>query len=1060
MKLIHDAIKFPVTTTVGVILLVLFGSLALRRIPVQLTPTVEEPEVTVRTFWPGASPQEVEREIVDEQEEQLKALEGLVRMESSSSDSFGSITLTFQLGTDQDAALLRVSNALEQVPRYPDDADKPVIFTVAAEASAIAWFILQPGGGIPFAGDVSTLYDFVDDFIKPEFERVPGLAQANIFGGREREMHVVVDPAKLAARQVTLNQLGAALDRENRNYSGGDFSEGKRRYIVRTVGEYQSPRDIENVVITTRNGVPIYVRDVARVEMGFRKPIAQPFFFGQPMIAINGVKEPGENVLDVMTQLKATVERLNKELLAPRGLQLIQAYDETEYIESSIDLVKQSLYVGGALSVLVLLLFLRSVTSTLIIAVAIPVSMIGTFLALLWFGRTVNVISLAGMAFAVGMVVDNSIVVLENIYRHRQMGKSLSQAAQDGASEVWGAVLASTLTTVAVFVPVVFVAEEAGQLFRDIAIALSVAVGLSLVVSITVIPSMSAQILHTAKVYRKYGFHNLFGLTAVAQSATDRLTGFVYWVCGGFLRRGLVVAGLTAAAVILSVWLMPKIEYLPRGNVNFLFGILLPSPGQNIEEVSALRHRYTDQLSHLWTTSGPEADRLPGGGISGFFFIALHENCFMGIRSRDPERARELIPEFQKVNFNIPGAIGFVDQASIFQRGLGEGRNIDIDITGPEIERLISLGGQIFGQVMQKLPGSQARPIPSLDLGNPEVQVVVDRRRAADLGISNRDLGLAGRARVFGAQGNDNKDEGRGKDPKVKAEEGFAHRTHLLDQMPIATPDGQLITLGSIADVGETTGPVTINHRERERAITIQVTPAEQMPLERAMEIIENDILEPMRQAGQLGGLYRTHLSGTADKLTQTFNSFKWNFILALAITYLLMAALFESFLYPFVIMFSVPLAAAGGFLGLAAVNAFLAYQPLDILTMLGFVILVGTVVNNAILIVHQSLNLVREEKMPTRAAIREATSTRVRPIFMSVGTSVFGMSPLVLFPGPGSELYRGLGAVVVGGLVVSTIFTLLVVPSLFSLVMDAKAALAGTLRRLAGAEPERQPGD
>ncbi len=1062
MKLVHDAIRFPVTTTVGVLLLVLFGSLALRRIPVQLTPTVEEPEITVTTYWPGASPLEVEREIIEEQEEQLKSLEGLIEMESSSSDSNGSITLTFQIGTDQDAALLKVSNALQQVPSYPAEADKPVIYSVAAEANAIAWFVLQPGGDEPFEGDISTLFNFVDDYVKPEFERVPGLAQANIYGGTEREMHVVVDPAKLAARKVTLNQLGAALDRENRSYSGGDFNEGKRRYIVRTVGEYQSTEDIESVVITVRNGVPVYVRDVGYAELGYRKPMAKPFYFGEPMIAMNAVKEPGENVLEVMEQLKATVARVNEELLAPRGLTLTQVMDETEYIESSIDLVQQSLYLGGCLAILALLLFLRSVTSTLVVAVAIPISMISTFLAMLWFDRTLNVISLAGMAFAVGMVVDNSIVVLENIYRHRQMGKSRFDAAYDGAREVWGAVLASTLTTIAVFVPVVFVEEEAGQLFRDIAIAISCAVGLSLLVAITVIPSLSAKILHVAKGgHRKYGFHNLFGLTLAAETITNKFAGFIYWLCGGVLRRLIVVGGLTAAALLISLNLMPKTEYLPLGNVNFLFGILLPSPGYNVDEVAELRHRYTENLKHLWETPPEESASLPGGGVKGFFFIAMPQNCFMGVRSRDPERARELIPEFQKVNFSIPGAIGFIDQASIFQRGLGEGRNIDIDITGPELEQLIALGGQIFGNVMQKLPGAQARPIPSLDLGNPEVQIKTDRRRAADLGISNRDLGFTVSALVDGAKASDYQHEGDEIDLRVMAEESFAHRTHLLDQMPIATPDGQLVTLGSVAEVSETTGPVTINHKERERTITIQVTPDEQMPLELAMETIESEIIEPMRASGQIGGLYRTDLSGTADKLTQTFESFKWNFLLALAITYLLMAALFESFLYPFVIMFSVPLAAAGGFLGLAAVNRFIAYQPLDILTMLGFVILVGTVVNNAILVVHQSLNHIRDDGMPHREAVRTATASRIRPIFMSVSTSVFGMLPLVLFPGPGSELYRGLGSVVVGGLVVSTVFTLFLVPSLFSLVLDARAGVASLVSQIASRdEPKEEAGD
>lgn len=1071
MTIVRQAIRFPVTTAVGVILLVLFGSLALFRIPVQLTPTVEEPQISVATVWPGASPQEIEREIVDEQEEQLKSLEGLVEMESTSSDSTGQITLTFEVGTDNDANLLKVSNRLEQVPSYPPDADKPVISTVGADRSAIAWFILLPHGDDAFEGDMSTLFDFVDDRVKPELERVPGVARSNVFGGREREMHVIVDPAALAARGITMNQLAAAIDRENRNYSGGDFSEGKRRYVVRTVGEYRSPEEVEDVVVAMAGGVPVYVGDVARAELGYRKVTARTFFKGQQMLAINAQKEPGSNILEVMEGLKETVTELNDGLLSERGLRLVQAYDETEYIASAIDLVQQSLMIGGVLAVVILLLFLRSGTSTLVIAVAIPISVVGTFLMMNFFGRTLNVISLAGLAFAVGMVVDNSIVVLENIYRHRQMGKSRRAAAYDGTTEVWGAVLASTLTTIAVFVPVVFIEEEAGQLFRDIAIAISCAVGLSLIVAMTVIPSLSAKILGRVDpkppepdsldrddddepAPREHGFKALWGFAVVAGSLRDRVANLVYWLCGSTPRRLAVVVGFTAAAVLGALLLAPKAEYLPLGNQNFVFGFVQPPPGYNVDEVSEIRNRYVEELGHLWEAPAEEAAGLPGGGIENFFFVALPDRAFMGARSRDPLRVRELLPEFQKVNARLPGTFAFVSQTSIFSNDIGEGRNIDVDLTGPELSRLVELGGEIFGRVMEVVPGSQVRPIPSLDLGNPEVQIVPNRRRAAELGISNRDLGFMVNALVDGAKASEVRFEGREIDLEIKSEESFAHRTHLLEQMPIATATGELVTLGSVGEVRVEDGPVSIQHRERERSITLQVTPPEEVPLQQAMEDIETQVLAPIRARGDLGGLYDAHLSGTADKLTQTARALQWNFVLALVITYLLMAALFESFLYPFVIMFSVPLAALGGFLGLAVLNLF-TYQAMDILTMLGFVILVGTVVNNAILVVHQSLNHMREDGMAPREAIREATGNRIRPIFMSVSTSVFGMLPLVLFPGAGSELYRGLGSVVVGGLVVSTVFTLILIPALFSLMLDAKAAI---LRRLRGIADELTP--
>jgi HAE1 family hydrophobic/amphiphilic exporter-1 len=1051
MKIVDTAIHKPVTTAVGAILLVLFGALALARIPVQLTPTVEQPQVTVMTIWPGASPLEIEREIVDEQEEQLKSLEGLLEMTSTSSDSVGQISLKFVISTDIDSALLKVSNRLEQVPSYPDDAEKPIIQSVSAEANAMAWFVLinDPDAEVEDPVDVTTLLTFTEDFIQPEFERVEGVGQMMVFAGREQEMQVIVDPAELAARRITITEFLAAIERENRNISGGDFDEGKRRYLVRTVGEYGSPEDIEDVVVTVRDGVPVYVRDVAEARLGFAKPFARGYYFDDPMIAFAAIRETGANVLETMKGLKQTLARVNRELLAPRGLVLLQAWDETDYIYSAIALVRNNLFIGGTLAILVLLVFLRSRSSTFVVAIAIPISVIGTFLLMRWFGRTLNVISLAGMAFAVGMVVDNSIVVLENIYRHRQMGKRRLKAAYEGASEVWGAVLASTLTTIAVFVPVLFVRQEAGQLFRDIALAISCAVGLSLIVSITVIPSLSAKILGSADTGRRRdggagGYRDLWGLVGMAKGVNRRITGTVHWITGSTRRRLVVVVGFTLAAILFSVVLAPPAEYLPTGNQNMLFGIIMPPPGHNIDENSSLLDMYVDGLSDLWETPPEEAEGLPGGGVASMFYISLASQAFgaqvfMGVIAREAERVRELVEPFQRINFQMPGAFAFISQFSIFSNEVGGGRSIDIELTGPDLERLIGLGGEVFGRVLAVLPEAQARPIPSLDMGNPEVRVRTDRRRAAELGISNRDLGLMVNVLVDGAKASDYQYEGHEIDLKVIAEGDIGHRTHLVEQLPLATRSGELVTVGSVADIEVVDGPALIAHYERERAITIAVTPPETMALQTAMETIESQILGPMRAEQKLGGLYRAHLSGTADKLTQTRASLQWNFVLAVVITYLLMAALFESFLHPLVILFSVPLAAMGGFLGLAVVNLF-TYQALDVLTMLGFIILVGTVVNNAILIVHQSLNHMREEDMAPREAIREAVGNRIRPIFMSVATSVCGMLPLVLFPGAGSELYRGLGSVVVGGLVVSTLFTLFLVPALFSLALDAQA--------------------
>ncbi len=1044
MKLVDVAIKKPVTVTVGVILLVLFGLISLFRIPIQLTPNVDMPQISVTTQWRGASPLEVEREIIDVQEEELKNVKGLDTMKSESADGEGYINLMFEIGTETDAARLRVSNKLDQVQEYPEDAEKPVITSGGRHEEAIAWIILQALEG--YTGVLTHEYDFCDDYIKPRLERIAGVASSNIYGGQERELQVIVDSSALAARNITISELMRALDAENRNISAGDFDEGKRRYIARTVGEYETPEDVAKVIIKRINGAPITVGDVARVTLGHEDIEVVVRHEGVPTIVLNAVREAGTNVLEVMQKVREALEELNSGLLKDRRLQLVQAYDETNYIYSAIRLVRQNILVGGTLAVIVLLIFLRNVSSTLIVSVAIPISVVGTFLLMTLFGRNINVVSLAGMSFAIGMVVDNSIVVLENIFRHREMGKSRVQAAHDGTVEVWGAVLASTLTTIAVFVPIVFVEEEAGQLFRDIAIAISSAVGLSLLVSITVIPTLSSRILRmgTAKESKAPRRRRWWSIYWLASKITDAVTGFVYWMCGRVSRRLGVAVVMTGLALAMAVFLMPKTEYLPEGDREILFGILLPPPGYNMGELSEIAKTVEADILPLieHEKESEAAKKLNLPPVKNFFYVAFGQQVFMGVVSAIQERTRELIPYVYGVLSKIPGMIAIVQQPSLFSSGIGEGRSIEIEIKGPDLDRLIALGREIFGQVMQHLPGAQARPIPSLDLGNPEMRVIPNRDRLTRVGMTTADLGKTVDALVDGAKASDYRIHGEEIDLVVKGEEAKLKRTQDLAGLLIQTPKGERVTLGSLADIRLEEGPTQINRIDSERAITIQVLPSTEIPLETAMAIVRDKIVGPIKARGELGSLYRIDLSGTADDLTRTRSALQWNLILALVISYLLMSALFENFFYPFIIMFSVPLAAAGGFIGLFLVNVFITYQALDIVTMLGFVILVGIVVNNAILIVHQTLNNIRDSNMEPREAIRESVRSRIRPIYMSAVTSVFGMMPLVLTPGAGSEFYRGLGSVVVGGLLVSTVFTIFLVPALLSLVLDAFAAL------------------
>ncbi len=1042
MKLVDSAIRYPVSVTVAVLLVALFGMLALFSIPVQLIPDVDIPQAIVTTVWPGASPEEIETEIVQKQEEQLKSLEGLVEMTSESRQSSGMVRLRFQVGADQEALLMRVNNALQQVPRYPQNALRPVITSRDPfEQQSIAWLVLLglPGSDV----DIELERQFAEDVVKPAIERVDGVAVANVYGGRGRELHVTVDPQKLAVRGLNLTQLAAALDAENRDVSAGDFDEGKRSYVVRTVAEYTSPEEVGDVVLAWRDDAPIYVRDVAVVELGYADPTEVMRQRGEPSMAFAVLRRQGSNALSIMADLRLAVDRLNEGQLAEKGMALSIAFAESDYIERAISLVQRNIIIGGLLAVIVLFLFLRSVSSTLVIGLAIPVSVVATFLVMRALGRNINVVSLAGMAFAVGMIVDASIVVLENIYRHQEMGKNRRQAALDGATEVWGAVLASVLTTVVVFLPVLFVRDEAGQLFRDIAVAVSSAVLISLLVSITLIPSMAARVLSTATQSDNAAESGVLG--RLGTWVTQGIAGFVYTLSGSVAARLVAVVVLTGGAVLGAYVLMPETEYLPTGNQNFAFGLLIPPPGYNPDEYIDMADHVEEQLGVYWNTKpgDPAEADLDGPPIEHFFFVSFPAGAFMGGigYQQYADRTSELVPVLQGVLSTIPGTFGIVQQPSIFQTGAEAGRAIDVELTGPDLGRLLQLGSRVFGAVRATMPGAQAQPIPGLDLGNPEIRVVPDRERAAQLGLTAQDIGFALNALVDGVKVSEYQHEGQAIDLILRGTPQYASRSQDIEGLNIATPSGRVVSIGDVSRVVETTGPTQVNHSERQRTVTIQVVPSQAQPLEAAMRHIEEQILAPMRADGSLAGAYQAELAGTADKLTSARQALQSNFLLALLVTYLLMAALFESFVYPFVILFSVPFAAVGGFVGLGLVNTFVAPQALDVIAMMGFVILIGIVVNNAILIVHQTLNYVRDKGLEHREALRAAVADRIRPIFMSTLTSVMGMAPLVLVTGAGSEIYRGLGSVVVGGLAVSTVFTLFLVPAVFSLVMDIRAA-------------------
>ena len=1201
MSLVETFVKNPVKVSVAMLLLMLFGTIAGFSMPMQLTPEVETPTLTVETRWPGASPQEVEQEIVHEQEEKLKSVEGITKLSSESFDSMGSIKLEFAVGTNMDEALLKVNSRLQQVSTYPENADQPVISTSNSSNQPIAWFVLTPRSATPeeirqfqkehpdiaadlepvlkahnvgvavyrlkqliekhpearpllSEVDVLEMRRFAENNIESAFERVKGVSNADVIGGLENELQVVVDPEKLAARQLTIADVRAVLRGQNRDTSGGDFWEGKRRWVVRTLNQFRSKEHVERQLLAVRGGAPVYVSDVAEVRDGFKKPDSIVRRFGTNSIAVRVLREGGANVLDVMAGLRDVNQRLNENILHRQHLHLAQVYDETDYIYSAIGLVTENIFLGTALTMVSLMIFLHLNRRTLlfsplilatgaaavyvhsywfavclvliavsglwyargalVIGLTIPISLIGTFLVIALLGRSLNVISLAGLAFAVGMVVDNATVVFENIYTRWEQGESAYDATIRGTEEVWGAVVLATLTTVSVFVPVIFVQEEAGQLFSDIALAISAAVAISLILAIVVVPPATARFLgkrkpsaaeegqpvggtprpsepspspapsrtDEASILRGEADgpgHVVIGGMARGQTAStskglvrllevfamsfiDGVTGFNRFIQWSWLTRLATVFLMVGASAGVSWWLWPPVEYLPNGNRNLVFGMLLPPPGYNMDQLIAMGEKVEADLRPYWNVdpNSPEAKQLDAPVISDLFFVASSKRVFIGAKAHDPARCAELIPVMRRVSSNLPGTIALVFQTSLFERGLSAGRSIDIEITGPELTKLVQLGGRILGgdpetmpeRVLKQpmavlIPNAQARPIPSLDLSSPEVHVIPRLMQSAEMGLSASELGYTVDALVDGAYAGDYFLGSDKIDLSIRGKDEFARQTQDVANLPIATRDGRLVPLGALADVSMASGPEQVNHRERERAITIQVSPPPEIPLEEAMRRIQSQVVDPLVKSGQLDGGYSINLAGTADKLRQTWKALQFNIVLSLLITYLLMAALYESWVYPFIIIFTVPLGAVGGIVGLKLLGWYLVQlgqppQSLDVLTMLGFVILIGTVVSNAILIVDQTLQLIRYEGLADREAVVEAVRSRIRPMFLTAVTTIIGLFPLVLFPGAGSELYRGLGAVVLGGLTVSTFFTLFLIPTVFTLTRDVQRGL------------------
>jgi multidrug efflux pump subunit AcrB len=1028
--------------TVAALILAVLGVLAATRIPVQMIPDLEVRTITVRTTWPGATPQDVEKEILIEQEEYLRTVPNLQRLQATASRGQARIELEFPFGIDMTDTLIRVNNALNQVPSYPINVDEPRVFASSFSANSFMFFNVSPLDGNPRGLDMDMMRDFIEDNVRTRMSNVPGVSAVQVWGGAERQIRVIVDPARLADRGIAITDVRDAIRQRNRDVSGGEIDSGKRRYLLRTVGRFDDVNQLEELIIERRGDTLIRLGEVASIEFDHFEIDSLIFVDGDPVINLAVRRELGSNVIDIKYAMLEAVERIDKEVLQPAGMEIKLIAEDVGYVEASVRNVWTNLGIGAVLATLVMYLFLRSGRATAVGVIGIPLCTIAAFIGLLATGRTINVISLAGVAFAIGMTLDNSIVVIESIELARRRGRDRFQSAVEGVRNVWPAVLASTLTTILVFAPVLFIEEEAGQLYSDIAIAISASIMASMLVAITLIPTAAARL--------KFGTEARHGPTA---EHGGPIVGMVDWLIAEPGRRMVTIVSTLVLSFAVIFMLTPAAEYLPEGEEPKTFAALSAPPGYNLETMTEIGMEIQDYFLQF---VGDDPARFERGetDVPAIKYLNVRitpDGMRIISEAVDASRINDLMDAITRKYREYPGMRAFAARGSIITSNDGGTRSINLDISGPNLAVIYDAALSVYrrAQDVFENPRIQSRP-SSLALAQPLVEVRPDWDRASELGMDAGSVGYTVAALTDGAFVDEFFLEDDKIDIYIYGNTPGETNLDTLGQMPIFTPQGTILPLSAIATIVETVDTSNIRRINGQRTVTLNIIPPPSIPLETGVGIVREEIITSLRDSGEIPAGVNIDISGASDQLDATKAALAANYPVALIIIYLLLVAIFRHWGYPMLIMTTIPLGIAGGIVGLVLMNGLGAaltslgfagfHQPFDMISMLGFLILMGTVVNNPILIVDRAMRLMAEGTRTAQEAVREAVHVRFRPIAMSTLTTICGLSPLVLIPGAGTELYRGVGAIVLFGILGAAIVSLTMLPALTVTVLEWQA--------------------
>lgn len=1034
MKFIAYCLKNPVVVCVAVIFLLLFGSIALYKMPYQLLPQVSRPIVSVYTSYPGATPYEVEKEITDRQEKYLKNIPNLISMTSTSRDGMSIINLEFDIDADMKLAFLNVSAKLDEVRGYPPDIDKPIIKSTGENIPIAVYLFIKTA---PDNDESINHYkNFIYDFVIKYYERLNGVGEVYVSGGTSKQIQIILDAKKLAYNNITMDEVISAIKIQNTNISAGSIDFDQRNYRISTIGQYQDLSSIYNTIIKSEGNKVILLKNVASIVKGYENPTGYNIHNNDNVISLQIRPTPDANILDLTKKVEELTDKLNNTTMKDERLVIDWGRDQRHYIQSSISQVKENIFVGIILATLILYLFLRNFSSLVVVGLIIPTSVIGSFILLEAFGRTLNVVSLAGISFAISMIIDSAIVVMANIIAHKDKSKNLFEAAFLGTKEVVGALFASTITTIAIFIPVALLEDEAGQLFVDIALAASSSIFISFFVCIFVIPPFALFMLDKLSLLPKIQIKQLVKLSGFIEKIGIKMSSFLLkiltYCTKSRISRSLTIIIFVGICSIFSFLAFPKTDYLPKGSQNFIIAYLNPPSGLSLREKDRIIQEIYEDFKPFLTVNGYEQKSPSDFPAIKDFFISSGTNMYFYLSAKNPTEAPKLIPYAQSVIDSIPNITGVVLQQGIFSSSGSS--SIDINVSGSDIYSLIATATDIIDSIKKNFSNISVRTVPSLEINNREINLYPDSRALALNGLNVKSFGTIVEVMLEGKKISQYKDQdGKNIDLVLKTSQNkskISPEDVLYSQ--IYTPNGGILSLNSLADVKNELGVSRIRHFEQNRNILIILNSYGGQPLEEIMDKISLKILPDIKK----NTTDNIFLSGSAGKLDKLKTELLGGFVLAIVITYLILCALYGNFIYPFIIILTVPFATTGGLIGLYLLNRFLAPQNLDVITMLGFIILVGSVVNNAILIVYQTLINFKEYKLPAYESVIKATQSRLSPIYMSMLTSVFGLLPLVLFAGSGSEIYRGLGAVIVGGLIFSTIITVFVIPSLLLFVI------------------------